>query len=148
MERAPQTIVIDASVAVKWFIPEEDGEKALMIRNRHIEGGITLVAPDLLIYEVANALNYHPEIKNSDIEEDLRALFLVDLELIPPSSELTASITLRSRQLGISVYDSSYLALAETIGTNLVTADKKLCDKLKNTRQLLLLSELGHKWTI
>lgn len=148
MERAPQILVIDASVAIKWFIPEEDGNKALMLRNRHIEGGITLVAPDLLIYEVANALSYYPKIKDEDIEEDLTALFMVDLELVPPSSELTTSVTLKARQLGISVYDSSYLVFAETIATNFVTADKKLYDKVKDTGRLLLLSDLGHKWTV
>lgn len=51
MERAPQTLVIDASAAAKWFIPKEDTDKALMLRNKHIEGGLTLMAPDLLVYE-------------------------------------------------------------------------------------------------
>jgi len=148
VERAPQTLVIDASVAVKWFVREEDGDKALTLRNRHIEGGVTLVAPDLLVYEVANALSYHPKMRDEDIEEDLAALFMVDLELVPPSTELTVSTTLRARQLGISVYDSSYLVLAETIATNLVTSDKQLYDKVKSTGRLLLLGDLGHRWTV
>lgn len=73
---------------------------------------------------------------------------MVDLELVPPSSELIKSITLRARQLGISVYDSSYLVLSETVATDLVTADKKLYDKVRATGRLLLLGDLGQKWTV
>ena len=62
MERVPKNLVVDASVAAKWFVPETDSDKAVTLRNRHVEGGLTLMAPDLLIYEVANALVYHPEI--------------------------------------------------------------------------------------
>ena len=148
MERAPQTLVIDASVVAKWFIPEEDRAEALKLRNKHIEGSLTLIAPDLLVYEVANALSYHPELKNEDLKEDIEALFMIDLELVPPSTKLTTSIASKARQLGISVYDSSYLALAETIATNMVTADKKLYDKVKATGLVLILNELDRKWSI
>lgn len=52
MERAPQTLVLDASVAVKWFIEEEDTDKALLIRKRYIERALDLIAPDLVIYHM------------------------------------------------------------------------------------------------
>lgn len=48
--------VVDASVALKWFVDEPDSAPALALRNAHIAGQSPLVAPDLLIYEVANAL--------------------------------------------------------------------------------------------
>ena len=60
MERLSPIIVIDASVSVKWFIPEKDTEKAMKLRAKHTEGTINLVAPDLILYEVANTLRFHP----------------------------------------------------------------------------------------
>lgn len=148
MERAPQTLVVDASVVTKWFIPEEGSDKALKLRNSHVEGGLTLMAPDLLVYEVANALAYHPQVSNEDLRQDVEALFTIDLELVPPSTELVASIGDKARQLSLSAYDSSYLTLAETTATNLVTADGKFYGKVKNTGQVLLLEDLGRTWVL
>jgi len=141
-------VIVDASVVAKWFIPEEDSDKAVKLRNRHIDGSLTLMAPDLIVYEVVNALTYHPEISDEAIREDIEALFMIDLELVPPSTELVASIADKARQLAISIYDSSYLVLAEITATNLVTADKKFYDRVKETRQVLILDELDRKWIV
>jgi predicted nucleic acid-binding protein len=148
VERAPKNLVVDASVAAKWFVPEADSDKAIRLRNRHIEGSLTLIAPDLLVYEVANALVYHPEILVEDLKDDLEALFMIDVELVPPSSELISSIAEKARLDAVSVYDSSYLTLAEVTATNLVTADRKLYDKVKDKGRVFILDELDQKWTI
>jgi len=148
VERAPQNLVVDASVVAKWFIPEADSDKAVKLRNRHIEGTLNLMAPDLLLYEVANTLVYHPEIRDEAIQEDMEALFAVDIELVSPSSELMASIAEGARRRDLSVYDSSYLVLAEYVATNLVTADRRLYDKAKHTGQVLLLDELDQRWMV
>ena len=44
MERTPQTLVIDASTAAKWFLEEEDSDRALSLRDAHIDGRIELTA--------------------------------------------------------------------------------------------------------
>jgi predicted nucleic acid-binding protein len=148
VERAPKNLVVDASVVAKWFVPEADSDKAVRLRNRHIEGSLNLMAPDLLLYEIANALVYHLEIRDEDIHEDMEALFNVDIELVSPSSELMTSIAEGARRRDVSVYDSSYLVLAEVTATNLVTADRKLHEKVKHTGQVLLLDELDQKWMV
>jgi predicted nucleic acid-binding protein len=148
VERAPKNLVVDASVVAKWFIPEADSDKAVRLRNRHIEGSLTLMAPDLLLYEIANALVYHPEVTDEAIHEDMEALFNVDIELVSPSPELMASIADGARRRDVSVYDSSYLVLAEVVATNLVTADRRLYEKAKHTGQVLLLDELDQKWMV
>jgi len=53
-------IVLDASVAVKWFSEEEYTEKALELRERIRVGKERVIVPDLLLYELANALKYNP----------------------------------------------------------------------------------------
>jgi predicted nucleic acid-binding protein len=148
MERAPKTLVVDASVVAKWFIPEEDSDKAIRLRNRHIEGSLTLMAPDLIVYEVANALAYHPDVADEDLREDVEALFMIDLDLVFPSTELMASIAEGARRHAISVYDSSYLALAEFTATNLVTADRRLYEKVEEKGRVLMLDELDRSWSI
>jgi len=148
MERAPKNLVVDASVVAKWFVPERDSDRAVQLRNRHIEGTLTLIAPDLLIYEIANALAYHSDISVDDLKEDIEALFLIDVELVPPSSELLASVAEAARKNNISVYDSSYLTLAEVTATNMVTADKKLLDKIKDKDRVFMLDEMNVKWKL
>lgn len=141
METTPQSLVIDASTVLKWFVPEEDTERAVKLRNRHIEGENVLFAPDLLVYEVANALKFRPDLASEDLEKNLDALFALDLELIVPSSEAIIKSAVMARKLDITVYDAVYLTLAETIGSYVVTADEKLYEKGKQTRLIRLLKE-------
>ena len=148
MERAPQTIVIDASAAAKWFLEEEDTDKALALRDAHLEGRISLTAPDLLVYEVANALNYNPKVSDDDLTARVQDLLELDLDLVPPSIEYTSHTARTARQLSISIYDASYVALSNVIATNLVTADKRLHEKLSSTSRTLLVGELGQRWNL
>ena len=55
-----ERIVVDASVVVKWFVPEKDTGKALKLRDLYIRGDVELLSPTLLYYEVSNALRHHP----------------------------------------------------------------------------------------
>ncbi|MGB9895581.1 MAG: type II toxin-antitoxin system VapC family toxin [Thermoproteota archaeon] len=52
------TVVVDASVIVKWFVEEENSDNAIKIRDKYIEGEIKLVAPEIITFEVLNALYY------------------------------------------------------------------------------------------
>lgn len=51
----PTALVLDASIAVKWLVPEPD---SLKIRDAHVNEEVSLFAPDVLTCEVANALRY------------------------------------------------------------------------------------------
>jgi predicted nucleic acid-binding protein len=148
VERTPQTIVLDASVAAKWFLEEEDSDKALIVREAHINGSVSLAAPDLLIYEVANALHYNPKVSEEQLTGRVQDLFDYDLDLVPPSNEYVTRAVKAARRLSISIYDASYIALSEIISTNLVTADKKLYEKTSAKGQTRLLKALGHTWTL
>ena len=54
-------IVIDSSVAVKWFSEEEATSDALKLGDSHVEGRTTLITTPLLACELANALRYKPD---------------------------------------------------------------------------------------
>ncbi len=109
---------------------------------------MNLTAPDLIVYEVANALNYHPKLTEADLDASLKDLLELDLELVPPSREFSSQTARTARKLKISVYDASYVALSDMIATNLVTADRVLHDKISKKRQSYLLHEMGHTWNL
>lgn len=54
-------MVLDASVILKWFLEENGSNKALKIKESHVAGTSTITTPDIVIYEVGNALRYEPE---------------------------------------------------------------------------------------
>lgn len=148
VERAPRILVIDASVAVKWFIPEPDSAKAIAIRDRLVDGKLELVAPDLLAYEVANTLRFHPEITKRQIEQDMEDLMALDIDLLMPTRELVAAATDIARDLEMTVYDASYLSVAQDLSTYLVTADRTLYARAERTGSALLLGNSEKTWTL
>jgi predicted nucleic acid-binding protein len=148
VERTPQTLVIDASAACKWFVEEDDSDRSLNVRDAHIEGRIRLTAPDLIVYEIANALNYDSKVSDTQLTAFVQDLSDYDLDLVPPSTEFIGRTVKTARELSISVYDASYVALSDIIATNLLTADKKLHEKTSKKRQSYLLNEMGRGWNL
>jgi len=148
VERTPQTLVVDASAAAKWVIEEKDSEKALALRDAHLQGRINLTAPDLIIYEFTNALIYNPKISTSEVIAKVQDLLELELDLVPPSREYSTQIARTARKYSISTYDASYVALSSLIVTRLITADRKLREKLPTNANVLLVEDLGRKWSL
>jgi predicted nucleic acid-binding protein len=127
-----EDLVIDASVAVKWFTEEAGTSAAVRLRDSHIAGRVNLVAPDLLFYEVLNALRY------KGVAEDILKGYVQDLvdlqmDLIPPNQHLMEKTVLNSLRFDLTVYDAAYLTLAHLLGSKLVTADKKFHKAVKGS---------------
>jgi len=138
MERSEET-VIDASVAVKWFSEEEGSDRALVVRNEHIDGRRTLVAPDLLVYEIANALRVKPGFNPRITVKALDDLFNLQMDITVQSKELVNRGSELAYEYGITVYDSLYLSLGELLGLEVLTADKELYKKAKSCGFLRML---------
>jgi len=122
----PPTAVVDASVAAKWFLPEPGTEAAIELRQRHLDGEVRLVAPDLLVYEVANALRYHPRIGAEPWADHIGDLFALDIGFDPASEPSMRATIGAAFRYGLSIYDAAYIALAERLDTVLYTADESL----------------------
>jgi predicted nucleic acid-binding protein len=116
--------VVDASVAVKWFLPEPYSEEAL----RLLDGERELLVPDLLWAEVGNVL--WKRWRQGEIPEDAATGILQDLRKLPlavhPSEEITEVAWSFATRLGRSFYDSLYLSLAANQSCSMVTADRRL----------------------
>src|SRR5205823_13917284 len=79
-----------------------------------------------MIYEVANALRYHPAIGSDRVTDRIGDVFALDIGLDPASeTALTAAIRTAYRK-GLSLTEASYIALAERIDGPVYTADETL----------------------
>jgi len=128
---------------VKWFAPERAYEKALKLRDMHIRGEVRLRAPEMILYEVANALRFHRVYKFS-VENIIEAVKSVkDLDIVYECDMEVWRIAIElSFKIGISVYDAIYAALSVSRKAPLVTSDRELHNKLKGQISIILLEEL------
>ena len=122
--------VIDASVAVKWVITEEDSEQASSLFS-----GLILSAPDLIVAECVNIL--WKKVRRAQLTQDealmaARILQRMDVEL-HPMRPLMESATRLAVDLGHPAYDCLYLALALEKGAQFVTADLSFVSKVRQT---------------
>jgi predicted nucleic acid-binding protein len=125
--------VIDASVGVKWAVPEEGAGDARLLRNAYAAGDLQLLAPDLYLPEVANTLwkkhRLRGELTGAQAVHALE-LLLAALPAIEPAAPLTSQALELATQFGRPVYDCIYVALALRLGCPLITADVALARHL------------------
>lgn len=125
MARREAAAVLDASVAAKWFLLEEDTESAISLRDAHLAGEVRLVTPALMFYEVANALRYHPRMGSDTLREIIGELLGLNLGVDEVAEESLVEAVRTAYRAGLSVYDAHYLALAERVDGPLYTADDR-----------------------
>ncbi|MCL5292709.1 MAG: type II toxin-antitoxin system VapC family toxin [Actinobacteria bacterium] len=137
--------VIDASVAVKWFTQKDETnlEKAIELLRLHQARKCSLVAPNLIIYEVANALRYNRNLKTERVRLAVVGLIKLQMELVGCDEEgfLPRAVDL-ARENDITLYDAIYLALAKVRRSVLISVDTKMLDKLGATAYAVHLKDL------
>ncbi len=114
------TLVVDASVALKWVLPEEGADRA-----RRLPGSEPLAAPELLLIECANVLTMRVRRKLLTPDEALQALSIITsapVRRVPSAGHVEAAQRI-AIELGQTVYDSLYLAVALAERATFVTAD-------------------------
>lgn len=128
-------VVVDASVAAKWFLPAKGEtliEEAFRLLRQYTKGEVRLVVPDLFWAELGNLLwraMRQGRCMKATAESALASL--KDRKL--PTASTLALLDLA---LGIAtafdrtVYDSLYVALALHSKAQLVTADERLANAL------------------
>jgi predicted nucleic acid-binding protein len=126
------TLVIDASIAVKWVVEEQGTPEALALRQK-----AKLIAPELLVAECANIL--WKKVKREELlkQESLLAARLLqgaEIELLPMRFLFEAA-TRMSIEIDHPAYDCLYLALAVEKECPFVTANERFLRKLHQGRQ-------------
>ena len=118
------SVVVDASLAVKWLIEEDDSDKAHAVLQSWVAQGITRIAPYLMPFEVANAL--HRRVIRGELNVgDSARLLESRLELHQPPGLHARAMQIASELKQGAAYDAHYLALAESVGCDLWTADER-----------------------
>lgn len=122
------TVVVDASLALKWALPEEHTERALALWDLWQEAAEQVIAPPLFRAEVTNVL--HQLVRRGHLNPDDAADILESLISIvesgePPSLYDRALALASGLSLG-ATYDALYIALAEIEECEMWTADRRL----------------------
>lgn len=122
------SIVVDASVALKWVVTEDGSPQATELLTDAGEGSVTLLAPEHFVGEVANGLRKRVS-QNVLSAEDARAGLIAIGQL---DIEFYGSIELWFRTLDIALtwqvtaYDALYILTALDLDAQLATADRQL----------------------
>lgn len=123
--------VVDASVAVKWYVPEDDSDAAGTL----LDGSHELHAPDLILPEFGNIIwkkIRRGEITSAKGRQIIEAFLQVPVQkhsgaqLLEPAFE-TADRTTQT------VYDCTYLALAVALDCEMVTVDERFYKAIGQT---------------
>ncbi len=123
--------VVDASVAVKWYVPEVHSDNAARLLNEDCQ----LNGPDLLLPEFGNILwkkHVRNELDESDVRAIIRAISIVPLQIHSSQALLEGAVEIAIHTKR-TVYDSLYLALAIWLKCPFLTADDRLVNALQGT---------------
>lgn len=121
-------IVVDTSVIVKWYIPEQHHTQARSLRDDYLDGQFELVAPALLPFEAINALKYSGHYDGDRLGDAATSLAEYGIDLVP--FHKTGPVAAVASNLDITVYDAAYITLAQKLETNVFTADDQLLESL------------------
>lgn len=126
-------LVLDSSVALKWFLHEADSDHALALRDGYLNQTHELLVPDVFPIEVGHALAkaerrkiLAPPLGSENLTDLLAILPRVypSIPLLPRAYEIASAVR-------IGLYDCLFVALAELERCELVTADQKLIANLQ-----------------
>lgn len=118
--------VVDASVAVKWAVPEPGYQLASQLLKVST-AQLTLFAPDLILSEVVQALRKKAENELSWEEVTQLAIWFTSMPVtLLPSGELIITAVAIAQRLKTTIYDALYLAAARLLEAPLVTDDRDL----------------------
>lgn len=126
-----KAIVIDASVAIKWFVPEVHSEVAIRLLDRDAE----FLVPDLIFAEIGNILWKKCRLKQLTLNN--ANAILHDFKRLPFNISSMESLLDGAWKIATkyqcTLYDSLYLALAQIKKCSLATADRALYNMLQAT---------------
>ena len=119
-------MIVDASVILRAFFPDEVQPNAQALVRDHVSGQIELTAPTLLLYEVTNAVLQAVRRGRATAEAGEEILVAIEGLDIKSGDVTWQQMFGVARRFDRSAYDAAYLALAEARGEALVTGDRRL----------------------
>lgn len=120
-----EKIVVDTSVAIKWFVDEPRNDKALDLLTKQHQNKITIIVPDIIRLEIINGLFYSYHLDYSQLKDVLNSLESLGLKYIRLQEIDLKIVVFLMEKFTLASYDALFIALAEKFRCFLVTNDKK-----------------------
>ncbi len=149
---AAERLVVDASVAAKWFLEDEEGVLvAEELLSAAVAGASEMHAPELFVYEIASLLlsasrRRPPRLHAERGSAFVRRAFTLPVDLHAPSQDDCAEAFSMASRFSKSFYDMTYLQLAEKLDCKWCTADERAAASTHPdfpADRIVLLSELA-----
>jgi predicted nucleic acid-binding protein len=131
-----EAVVVDASVATKWHLTdEEDTDQARLLLTRFAQGKTELIAPDYIRYEVPSAITVatqgrQPRLTQQQGQEAIEEFLSLQIRTLE-SSDLLLSAYPLVHQYGCALYDALYLSLGNRLNVPLITADRRFYRRIQ-----------------
>lgn len=141
----PRTLVLDTSVAVKFYLPEDLRDEALSILASVEAGETKLLAPGTILPEFFNAVwqqHRRGDLSLDEVREFWSEFADTAMDLYAPENLMSRAVEITS-STGAIIYDALFLALVEEVDAVMVTADDKLLKTLQGTPFARLALHLG-----
>jgi len=135
-------LVVDASVAAKWLLEDEEYADIAALLLRHFAAGRTeLVAPGHIRYEVASAVavaarGKPPRINPEKGQRSVERFLALGLRIEDDDALILEAYPL-VYQYDCALYDAIYLALAQRLALPLLTADRRLYQRIRHFPNVL-----------
>lgn len=130
-------VVVDASFALKWVLPETDSSVAIVLLNKWMTEHTGVLAPALFAYEVTNIIYRQAasgKITYEEARQSLKKLFSIGIALnFSQYEEISANAMKLAQRFKLSAtYDAHYIALAQQEKCEFWTADTRLWNVTKD----------------
>jgi predicted nucleic acid-binding protein len=125
-------MIVDASVLLRAFFPDEEQVQAQALIRDHVTGRIRLIAPTIILYEVTNAAVQAVRRERITDEEGEDILIAFDGLGIRMEMVTWQQVWPLARRFDRSAYDAAYLALAEARGETLITGDLRMYNAVRD----------------
>ena len=136
-------LVLDSSVVIKWYRQGEVlTEQALLLREAYLNGEAAVSVPSLLVYELANVLHYKNDLSTDQVQEAIRSLLALGLNVFPPGNLLMCQAVEIALTYQTTVYDATFAALAQALPATFVTADERLARRLEGLSFVYCLADV------
>ena len=136
--------IVDASVIIKWFsgYDENDLDNALTLRDQLLVKECSILVPDLLFYEIANALRYNSRFTEHDVKSALNSLIEMEFDVRTVESNMVEKAIEIAYAYKVSVYDSCYLALSQIEDKPFIIANYKFVERIKGFKRVIKSAQL------
>ncbi len=138
-------IVVDSSVLIKWFKSRNEDllAEAHALLDEVERRPLEVHVPALLLYEIGNILLVKTRLEPAALKNAIDRLEALPLSVAPPATPLLKRAARLGRDLDLTFYDASFLALAVELDSPFITADRRLFDRARILPRVRHLSRVG-----